>query len=200
MVEDSAVWSSPISASTPPCFDGAGEIGVAEHVAGAVDARPLAVPHGEHAIVLALAAQFGLLRAPDRGRGEILVDAALEADVVLVEERRRAQELAVEAAERRAAIAGDEARGIEPVAAVELLLHQAEPHQRLEAGDEHAALAEIVFVFELDVAQRHRESPATVCPHDLDFARGLISTITYRLWGGAGNAAGARRNRQRIRP
>ena len=44
---------------------GAGEIGVAEHVAGAVDARPLAVPHAEHAVVLALAAQLGLLRAPD---------------------------------------------------------------------------------------------------------------------------------------
>ena len=43
---------------------GAGEIGVAEHVAGAVDARTLAVPEAEHAIELALAAQFGLLRAP----------------------------------------------------------------------------------------------------------------------------------------
>ena len=64
---------------------GAGEIGVAEHVAGAVDARPLAVPHAEHAVVLALAAQFGLLRAPDRGRGEVLVQAGLEQDVVLVE-------------------------------------------------------------------------------------------------------------------
>ncbi len=64
VVEDSAVWSSPISARTPPCFGATGEIGVAEHVAGAVDARPLAVPHAEHAIVLALAAQLRLLRAP----------------------------------------------------------------------------------------------------------------------------------------
>ena len=118
MVDDSAVWSSPISASTPPCFDGAGEIGVAEHVAGAVDARALAVPHGEHAIVLAFAAQLGLLRAPDRGRGEVLVDAGLEADVALAQERRGALELAVETAERRAAIAGDIARGVEAVAAV----------------------------------------------------------------------------------
>ena len=65
---------------------GTGEIGVAEHVAGAVDARTLAVPHAEHAIEFALAAQLGLLRAPDRGRGEILVDAALEADVALCRE------------------------------------------------------------------------------------------------------------------
>ena len=60
---------------------GAGEIGVAENVAGAVDAGALAVPHAEYAIELALAAQFGLLRAPQRGGGEFLVDAGLELDV-----------------------------------------------------------------------------------------------------------------------
>ena len=79
-----------------------------------------------------------------------------------------AQELAVEAAERRAAIAGDEARGIEAVAAVEFLLHQAEPHQRLEAGHEDPALAEVVFIVELDVAQRHQERllPASLPSRD----------------------------------
>ena len=66
---------------------GAGEIGVAEHVAGAVDARALAVPDAEHAVVLAFAAQLGLLRAPQRGGGEVLVDAGLEQDVVRVELR-----------------------------------------------------------------------------------------------------------------
>ena len=136
-------------------FGGAGEIGVAEHVAGAVDAGALAVPHAEDAVVLALAAQLGLLRAPDRGGGQVLVDAALEADVAFLEERFGAEELAVEPAERGAAIAGDKAGGIEPVAAVELLLHQAEPDQGLEAGHEYAALAEVVFIVELDVAQRH---------------------------------------------
>ena len=70
---------------------GAGEIGMAEHVAGAVDARALAVPHAEHAIELAFAAQLGLLRAPERGGGEVLVDAGLELDVVLVEQCRRAR-------------------------------------------------------------------------------------------------------------
>ena len=34
---------------------GAGVVGVAEHVAGAVEAGALAVPHAEHAVVLALA-------------------------------------------------------------------------------------------------------------------------------------------------
>ena len=47
----------------------AGQIGVAENVAGAVDAGALAVPHGKDAIILSLATQFRLLRTPHRGRG-----------------------------------------------------------------------------------------------------------------------------------
>ena len=135
---------------------------MAENVAGAIDAGTFAVPHAKYAIELALAAQFRLLRAPDCGRGEILVDAALKANVAFAQERFGALELAVEPAQRRTAIAGNVARGVEPVAPVELLLHQAQAHQRLEAGDEDMAVAEVVFVVELDVAQRHRGWPSTV--------------------------------------
>ena len=145
---------------------GAGEIGVAEDVAGAVDARPLAVPDAEHAVVLALAAQLGLLRAPQRGGGEVLVDARAGTDVARGEMRRRALELVVEPAERRAAIAGDVARGVEAGAAVALVLHHRQPHQRLIAGDEHAALGQVVLVVERDVIERHsatRIAPP-VCP------------------------------------
>ena len=155
VVEDSAVWSSPISASTPPNVRGAGEIGMAERVAGAVDARPLAVPDAEHAVVLALAAKLGLLRAPQRGGGEVLVDGGLEQRVARREVRSRALELVVEAAERRAAVAGDVARGVEAGALVALVLHQRQPHQRLIAGDEDAALGQVVFVVERDVIERH---------------------------------------------
>ena len=63
-----------------------GEIGVAEHVAAAVDARALAVPEAEHAVELAFAAHLRLLRAPDRGRRELLVEARLEVDVVGLEQ------------------------------------------------------------------------------------------------------------------
>ena len=59
----------------------AGEIGVAEGIAGAIDAGALAVPHAEHAIELAFAAQFGLLGSPQRRSGEFFVDAGLELDV-----------------------------------------------------------------------------------------------------------------------
>ena len=101
-----------------------------------------------------------------------------------------AQELAVEIAERGAAIAGDEARRIEAVAAVQLLLHQAEPDQGLEAGHEDAALAEVVFVVELDVAQRHYAglSRRAVCLYGADIARGLGYARKYRArrrWGNA---------------
>ena len=129
---------------------------MAQHVAGTVDARPLAVPDAEHAVELALAAQFRLLRAPQRGGGEILVQTGLKHDIVRLEHAFGALELIVEPAERRAAVAGDVAGGIEAGAAVALLLHQAHAHQRLIAGDEHPALGQIVFIREGYVPERHR--------------------------------------------
>jgi hypothetical protein len=60
---------------------------VLEHVAGAVHARPLAVPDGEDAIDLGVPVQRDLLAAPD-GRGrEVLVQPRHESDLVLVQER-----------------------------------------------------------------------------------------------------------------
>src|SRR6516165_5146745 len=135
---------------------GAGEVRVAKYITGAVDAGAFAVPKAEHAIELALATQLRLLRAPQRGRGDVLVEACLEANVVTVEIALRAQELLVEGAEWRPAIARDIARRVEAGAAIALLLHQAETHQGLEAGDENAAFAEIVFVVERDGFERHR--------------------------------------------
>src|SRR5919201_3800898 len=97
---------------------GAGKIGVAEDIAGAVDAGSFAIPEAKYPMELALAAQLGLLRAPERGGGEVLVQAGLELDVVFVEIFARADKLLVKRAERRAPIAGDEAGRIEPRAPV----------------------------------------------------------------------------------
>ncbi len=138
----------------------AGEIGMAEHVAGAVDARTLAVPEAEHAVVLAFLAQLRLLGAPQRGGGELLVDAGLEQDVGGTQLRLRAHELLVEPAQRRAPIAGDIAGGVEAGAAVTLLLHQAQAHQGLVAGDEDPGLRQIIFVVEADLSERHRRTCA----------------------------------------
>ena len=106
-------------------FGGAGEIGMAKDIAGAVDPRTFAVPEAEHPVELALPAEFRLLRAPDRSRSDVLVEAGLETNVVFIERALRADELLVERAERGTAITGDVPGGIETGAAVALLLHQA---------------------------------------------------------------------------
>ncbi|MNK92308.1 hypothetical protein D3C87_1124280 [compost metagenome] len=46
-------------------FRGAGGVGVAEHIAAAIDARTLAVPHAKHAIVGGAFEEIDLLRTPD---------------------------------------------------------------------------------------------------------------------------------------
>jgi hypothetical protein len=127
---------------------GACRIGVAHHIARAVDTGTLAVPDAEDAVIGALAAHLGLLRAPERGGGKVLVDAGMEFDVVRIEPLRRAHEGLIDAADRRAAIAGDIARRVEPGAPVELLLHQRQAHHGLRPGDMHPRLREIVFVVE----------------------------------------------------
>ncbi len=134
---------------------GAGEIGVAQRVARPVDAGALAVPHAEHAIEPAFAAQLRLLGAPERRGGQILVDGGLEQDVVLPAERLGALELIVEPAERGAAVAGDVACRVQAGARVARLLHQAHAHQRLIARDEDAGLRQVVFVVEGDTLERH---------------------------------------------
>ena len=133
---------------------GAGEIGVPEHVAGAVDARALAVPEAEHAVEPAFAAHSACC----------VPQSAVAASSSLMPERNRMSDreralrplkLQVEAAQRRAAIAGDVTRGVEAGAAVALLLHQAQSHQRLIAGDKHPGLRQVVLVVEADCVERH---------------------------------------------
>ena len=68
----------------------AGGVGMLQRVAAAVDPRPLAVPDGEHAIVLRAGEEADLLAAPHRGRAQLLVDRRLELDVVAVEKAARA--------------------------------------------------------------------------------------------------------------
>ena len=155
VVEDSQVWSSPISASTPPQGEVPARLAWRERVSRAVDPRPLAVPEAEDAVVAAFAAHFGLLRAPQRGRREVLVDGRLDQDIGRLEDLRRPPELLVEPAERRAAVAGDVAGGTLADTAVARLLHEGETDYRLRAGDEDAALEEVVLVVEGDRLEAH---------------------------------------------
>ena len=79
---------------------GAREIGVAQGVGGSVDARSLAVPDPEHAIDCRVGKVIDLLGAPNRRRGEVLVETRAEDDVVLLKLRRRAPQLDVITPER----------------------------------------------------------------------------------------------------
>ncbi len=69
-----------------------------EDVAGPVDARTLAVPEREDAVVLALAKKTGLLRTPACRRRQFLVEAGLELDLGLLQPALRLPQLLIEAA------------------------------------------------------------------------------------------------------
>ena len=137
--------------------------GVLEHVARAVHAWPLAVPQAEHAIVFWVGQHAHLLATPDGGRGKVLVDAWLEMDVVFVQMLAGTPQRQVVAAQRRAAIAGDEGGGLQPRRTVPARLQDGQTHQRLDARQIHTPIEAGVFV-----VQRHRGAGGGLA------ARGLI--------------------------
>ena len=134
---------------------GSGVVGVAEHVAGAVDARTLAVPDAEHAVIGALAMQFGLLRAPKRRRGQVFVEARLKQDIARFQPFAGAQKGLVNPAERRAAIACYIAGGVEAVCGVHRALRQRQADHGLSAGNIDALLGEIIFIVEANLGESH---------------------------------------------
>jgi hypothetical protein len=96
-----------------------------------------------------------LLAAPDGGRGQILVEAGHEGNVVGLQVRLGPPQSVVVHPERRAAIAGDEACGLEIVRAIALALQQRQPDQRLNAGKIDPPGVEPVLVFQIHLHQRH---------------------------------------------
>ena len=136
------MWSSPISASTPPCFEVPAKLAWRKTSPERSTPGPLPYQMPNTPSYLPSPRSSACCVPQQRGGGEFLVDAGLEHDVGAASELLRAHELLVEPAERRAAIAGDKARGVEPGAAVALLLHQQRADQRLIAGDEHAVWAD----------------------------------------------------------
>ena len=118
-----------------------GAVGVAvlERVARAVHARPLAIPEREDAFDRALRVGFDALRAEHGGGGQLLVDRGQEADAEFIEPRLRLPHLLIDHAERGAAVAADEAGGVQAALRVERLLHRHQADQRLRAGEEDRA-------------------------------------------------------------
>ncbi len=157
----------------------AGVIGVFEHVAATIDSRAFAIPHGEHAVVFGAGEEVDLLGAPNRVGREVFVEPRLEVDVGAPQEFLGLPQGLIDPAQRRAAIARNEARGVESGEAVALPLQDEEPHQGLRAGEENPSRFEFPLVVETDPSKRH------------EGLRGQSSG------SGAGRARGSRRrNRQ----
>ena len=121
---------------------------MAQRVAGTVDPRPLAVPHGKHALDIAGRVQRRLLRAQYRGGAQILVHRGQEIDPRLLEPVAGVPHLEVEPAQGRAAITRDKARGVQPRRSVAPRLVQHDPHQRLRSGQEDPAGGSVIPVLQ----------------------------------------------------
>ena len=143
---------------------GAGEVGVAQRVARAVDARALAVPDPEHAIDRRAGKARHVLRAPDGGRSEILVQARAEDDVVPGEDRAGAPQFDVVSPHRGTAVAGNVAAGVEAVRRVAQALLDRQPHERLHPGHVEPALGSGPPVLESRLRAGERNRHASVLP------------------------------------
>ena len=147
-------------------FRGAGHVGVFEHIRATVNARAFAVPNAKHAVeFFRLRINVELLRAPQRGGRQLFIHARLEHDVL----RRqmffgRPQRLVV-ATERRAAVATDEAGGVQPHGRIALALQHRQAHQGLRATHESAPAGQAVFVVEGDEFQRFADGFGQGCVH-----------------------------------
>ncbi len=129
-VELLEMWSSPATAITPPYWVVPAMLACLKHVGAAVHARALAVPDAEHAVELvgARRREAQLLRAPEGGGRQLFVHARLEHDVLRLQVLAGLPQRLVVAAERRAAVAADEAGRVH----AGLLVAQALQHGQLD--------------------------------------------------------------------
>jgi len=133
---------------------GARVVGVLERVAGAVYTGAFAVPHAEHAVVFRTGKDARHLASEDRRCTQLLVQARLMNDAVLPQQLLGAGELGVEAAERRAAIAGNKGGGIQSTALVGAMLVQRQPYERLDAGEVDRPILARVLVVEGETVRK----------------------------------------------
>ena len=129
------------------------DVAVLERVARAVHPRALAVPQCIHAIDAPLGVERHALRAQAGCGRQVFVDGGQEVHARSVERGLGLPHLLVDHAQRAAAVAADEACGLEARRVVERALHQHQAHQRLRAGEPHRALRCAQVVAELVGAQ-----------------------------------------------
>ena len=135
----------------PAVGRGALEVAVLEHVAAAVHARALAVPHAHHAVVAVEGSEQRLLAAPHRGGGQLLVHARHPHHVVGVEQGPVALDGEVDGAQRRALVPGDEGGGAQAPGRVGSVLIDGQAHYRLDPGQQHPSPFQRELLIEIEV-------------------------------------------------
>ena len=126
----------------------AGGIGMAEHIAGAINAGTFAVPNAENAIQTRAGCQMHLLRTPNGGCGQILIQPRLKHHIMRAEPFRLARQFPVKSAKRRSAIAGNETAGAETLRCIHFLAQHGQAHQRMRPGQQDGAGAGFPTFFE----------------------------------------------------
>ncbi len=125
-------------------------IGVAHHITRTVHTGPLPVPQAKDTVVFAFAAQLGLLTAPECGRGQILVQSGLKRHLRGFQHITCTGHLHINGTQRRPAIAGHIACGIQTRLFVTRALHQHQAYKRLCAVQQN-----LVFVKVISIIERH---------------------------------------------
>ena len=112
---------------------------VLERIAAPVHAWGFAAPHREDAVVRAVADQLDLLRSPNCGGGQLLIDAGQKLDLSGIELLLRVPERFVDTADRGPAISRNKTSRVQTGGLVAPFLNQHQAHERLGAIQADAA-------------------------------------------------------------
>ncbi len=104
-------------------------IGVFEHVPGAVQTRPFAVPGAHDAVDLGVGQRGAHLTSPYGGRGEFLVESGPVHDPM--PPRPVLLEFQIESAQRRPRVSGNHRRGAQSGTLIQFVAQREQTHQRL---------------------------------------------------------------------
>ena len=127
-------------------------VGGLDHVDRAHQPGALAVPDARDRVDVPAAVDLAHVRAVDDRRRDLLVHRRHVLDVQRLEVALRALEQEIETAEWRARVPADHRPGAQPCILVAPGLLDGDAHQRLDAGHERHALAQLELVVDADRA------------------------------------------------
>ena len=169
-------------------------IRVFEHIRATIHTRPLAIPDAKDAIELfALRIQVELLRAPNRSRTEFFIDPRLKHNVLRCQMLFGRPQSLVITTQRRAAIATDKARRIQPSGCIPHPLQHRQPDEGLHPAHESAAGGQRVFVVQRYSLQCAAHGFGQGCIHggvSLGFVQGFCLVGSRQARASRGNDQG----------